>query len=167
MWPRFHGRPDVGSGESYTVSQNLTLPRFPLGDQFLIFRTDALNGQLETDETNNTRVAVPILLRAPDLTISDIQVPTEAISGQAFNVSWTVTNSGDAAVSNWSDRVFLSVDQGIGGDLIVGDFAFNGTLQPGQSVTRTQGVVPPISLSGERYVVVMADATDQRPERTN
>src|SRR5690606_11932801 len=81
-----------------------------------------------------------------------------------FNVSWTVTNTGDAPVSNWTDRVSLSVDQGIGGDQQLGEFPFAGVLLPGQSVTRTQGAVPPISLSGERYVVVAADPQDIKPE---
>ena len=146
------------AGDSYAVGRSLTLPRFPLGNQFLIFKTDNVNQQTETDDDNNVSAAVPILLRAPDLTISDVLVPAEAISGQAFNVTWTVTNSGDAPASNWSDRVFLSTDAGIGADLNVGDFPFSGTLNPGESVTRTQGVTPPISLSGTRFVVVEADS---------
>ncbi len=58
----------LAGGESYIVSREITLPRFPVGQRYLIVQTDAGNVQLETDETNNIATAVPIQLRASDLT---------------------------------------------------------------------------------------------------
>ena len=76
--------------------------------------------QIETDETNNIR-AVPVMLRAPDLVVSDITVPIEVFSGQRMDISWRLTNQGDAAATGtWIDRVYLSNDMAAGGDPAIG-----------------------------------------------
>ena len=52
---------------------------------------------------------------APDLVVSTVTPPATATVGRAFDVSYTVTNSGPGAVPDrqnvWSDSVYLSRDR--------------------------------------------------------
>tara|TARA_R110002049_G_scaffold2750_10_gene22473 strand:+ start:128718 stop:144401 length:15684 start_codon:yes stop_codon:yes gene_type:complete len=154
----------LAGGESVTRSVAVTLPAFPIGDRFLFVQLDPSDFQPETDETNNTSDAIPIELIASDLTVSNVSVAPQAIAGQAFVATWTVSNTGSAPISNWIDHVFLSPDNGIGNDSLVGEFPFSGTIMPGQSIVRSQGVTPPITVSGDRFVVVRTDGPNVKPE---
>ena len=88
-----------GAMDSYTRSESVTLPLDILtanGTRFILVQTDALGTQPETNETNNIAsqsidLAVPPL---PDLQITDIDAPVEALSGEEIQISWTVTNNG-------------------------------------------------------------------------
>jgi subtilase family serine protease len=157
----------LASGASYSQSHTLQLPNTAAGDRYLLFVADRGNAivpdgqghvQPEMDETNNLR-AVPIELRAPDLIVSDIQGPVEVFSGQRVDVSWRIRNEGNASAGPWIDRVFLSRDAiASDDDDRMADFSFAGTLEPNQSVHRTQTITVPIELSGTRYVIVQTDA---------
>ncbi|WP_339379282.1 CARDB domain-containing protein, partial [aff. Roholtiella sp. LEGE 12411] len=101
---------------SYTINKNVTLPSTAIGDRYLLFVADRNNQQSETDETNNIQ-AVAITLKAPDLVVSNITAPVEAISGQQIEIVWTLTNQGTAdATGSWTDNAYLSNDGIIGSD---------------------------------------------------
>lgn len=53
--------------------------------------------------------------------------------------------------------IYLSSDSSIGSDTLYGTFTFNGVLNPGESVTRTQNITLPANQQGDRYVVVYTD----------
>jgi len=110
-----------------------------------------------TGETNNAASAgaTSVLAPYPDLAVTDILVLPEAVSGQLVPITWTVANLGDGpAVGPWGDTVFLSADTTAGGDQWLGAFGFDGTLAPGQSLTRSQVVFVPITSAGDWHVVV-------------
>lgn len=83
-------------------------------------------GQLSYNTTYNWRVVSrnaclsadgPVqkfrLRPLPDLIVSNIQIPSSAISGQTVNFSWRVTNNGPGNTltnQSWYDAVFLSFD---------------------------------------------------------
>ena len=97
----------LAAGASYTATQNVTLPNTTIGSRYLLFVADRNNNQGETNETNNLR-AVPITLNAPDLVVSNITAPVEALSGQQTEIAWTVTNQGTVdATGSWTDSVYL------------------------------------------------------------
>ncbi len=158
----------LGPGESYSKTVDVTLPLeldlIP-GNYFIVVRADALSEQPESNEANNVAVSevLPITLPPlPDLVVSAIDAPAFAISNQEIEVSWTLTNQGDGQASGvWKDYVFLSTDDQAGGDQFYGAFEFIGTINAGESITRTQRLQLPRVISGEHWVVVHTDAENK------
>ena len=102
----------------------------------------------------------------PDLIVSNIIAPNTAQSGQTIDVAWTITNQGNTNASGtWSDRVFLSDNDSIGNDLLLGTFSLTGTIASGTSITRTQAVSLPLDINGNRRIVVQSDIFNQIQER--
>ncbi len=95
---------------------------------------------------------------APDLAVKTLVVPSQGLASQGFAISWTVKNQGDTGTSGtWIDKVFLSADAFLGGDVQLGAFAAPADLAPGTSYTRSTSLVWPSSL-GTRYVLVHTDS---------
>ncbi|WP_182867972.1 carboxypeptidase regulatory-like domain-containing protein [Rhodopirellula sp. JC639] len=133
------------------------------GQYYVLIEADSEQQQPEIDEQNNLAVSAPVTISLPslpNLVVTNIDAPAEALSGQQIPIGWTLTNQGSAPASGtWRDTVFLSDDDLIGGDQYFGDFAFTGTILPGQSVTRRQTIRLPISLSGAHRAVVATDSS--------
>ncbi|NJR13880.1 MAG: hypothetical protein HC779_06490 [Phyllobacteriaceae bacterium] len=105
----------------------------------------------------------------PDLQVSALAAPTQAVSGERVPVSWTITNTGTAAATNWTDRVYLSRDEVLdANDVKLGsDVLFTGTLQPGASIEQQVEFTIPQTLSGAWRVIVATDAANQHYEYPN
>ncbi|WP_053540396.1 ELWxxDGT repeat protein [Anabaena sp. WA102] len=105
----------------------------------------------------------------PDLVVSNIVAPINAQSGEVINISWTLTNQGIATASgSWVDYVYLSDDDKIGNDKLLGSFTFDGAMATpaagiaaGASVERTQSITLPLILSGNQQIIVSTDANNQ------
>ncbi len=95
----------------------------------------------------------------PDLVVSNVSAPADAISGQSFTVSYTVTNAGTTAASGWNNAVYLSANQvpGSNADVYLG-YVSEGALAAGASVTVTKTFNIPNGQSGPFWVIVVADA---------
>ncbi len=105
-------------------------------------------------------------LAQPDLVVTNIVPPATGTEGGVVELSWTVTNQGDAAVNgDWSDSVFLSIDQ-----VLSGDDNFRGaeqqsrTLAPGESYTVTRSVELPVGLFGDLFFIIDTDSGDNITE---
>ncbi len=180
LWSGPSLRP-LAAGESYTRTLDIPLPLDPsvlAGGYSIIVVADQQNqfGQSavyesEANETNNQGSdALSVTIRTlPDLQVSALTSPIEAISGQLVPISWTILNTGTEAVANWTDRVYLSTDAVLdGSDLQLGaDVRFEGTLGVGQSVRQTVDFTLPETLSGSRYVIIKTDATEEYYEYPN
>ncbi|ERN43113.1 hemolysin-type calcium-binding repeat protein [Rubidibacter lacunae KORDI 51-2] len=154
------------SGVSYRQIQSISLPldaSLEPGDYFVLVETDERGDQFETDEDDNA-IAVPIALEfppLPDLIVSVIAAPLEAISGQQIPITWTLTNQGTADFSGTiQDRIFLSSDRFFGDDRFYGSFDFTGTIAVGQSINRTQLINLPITLGDDRFAIIQTDVLD-------
>ena len=117
------------------------------------------------EDPNNNRSTTPfdIIYREPDLTVTNITVPSKVISGTAIPITYTVTNQGTRAtrVTEWTDGVFLSQDPSLDiydTELNVGGYSSNVGLQPGASYTYTVNVRVPDGIHGPFYVIVYADS---------
>ena len=66
------------------------------------------------ENPDNNRIATPfdIIYSEPDLTVTNITVPSNVVSGSTIPITYTVTNRGTRATrtNNWTDRIFLSQD---------------------------------------------------------
>ena len=87
-------KPPLAGGESYSVTQNVTLPnRTGGGKWYVLIVTDSYDYQIEANEANNT-LATPIELTIPDLVVTGATAPLNAVVGGITPVSWTVKNQG-------------------------------------------------------------------------
>jgi protocatechuate 3,4-dioxygenase beta subunit/subtilase family serine protease len=97
----------------------------------------------------------------PDLALSSIEAPAEAWTTRAFDVSWTLVNSGAAPTAgSWADRVYLSADDQLGGDILLGEFPCGVLLGAGESLVRTQTFSIPREgiVEGPHRIIVVTDA---------
>ncbi|MEH2565659.1 CARDB domain-containing protein [Bradyrhizobium sp. AZCC 2289] len=140
---------------SYVRSGDLAVPNGISGEFHVVVAATSSSGQpYEFIYTgNNSTSSAPInvaLSPSPDLVVSDIQVPQFATEGDFIDVSWTVSNTGQAAATgSWRDQVVL---QPVGRPdlslLPVGTFTHIGDLGPGLSYTRTERFLLPDKTEG-------------------
>ncbi|MDB9445782.1 SGNH/GDSL hydrolase family protein, partial [Anabaena sp. CS-542/02] len=153
---------------SYTISSNITLPNTATGNRYLLFRTDAYswNGQVETDETNNT-FAVPITINEvdlPDLVVTEATISTSTAGwGESVEVSWTVTNQGEGiAKEEWYDYIYLSTDDiWDDSDRYVSSFwAGNSALAIDGSYSLTGNIFIPYDVAAGNYHLLVVTNPD-------
>lgn len=158
----------LAAGGSYQVALNLNIPGTKIGNRYLLFVTDAYNYQSETSETNNVK-AVPILLQASDLVVTNATAPRKSLPNARIGVSWTVKNQGDvAAAADWYDSVYLSTDSQYdpNTDINLKD-AWTGSLTPlavNDSYTVNQFLSLPSVANGSYYLLFAADRNNYQFE---
>ena len=90
---------------------------------------------------------------------------TDVFFGETVEVTWTVTNTGSQPTSgSWLDRVYLSTNSTVGGDLLLDTIAAPPaplvTLNPGDSYTVTRTVAIPFNAGlsdGAYFIIVRTD----------
>ena len=159
----------IAAGASYTVSPNLTMPESAvIGDYYVFVRTDTSNEVVEPGAEGNNigasdRVTVVNAL-LPDLDVVDVTLAASSsrVSGEAYTVNWTGTNVGSkTATGRWTDRIYLSIDPTVSSDdILVGNVEQNRTLNMGEQYTSSFNASWPEGISGNRYLIVIPDATN-------
>jgi subtilase family serine protease/methionine-rich copper-binding protein CopC len=158
----------------YNATHTFGLPLDLTGVFHLIVRTDSSNRILEDVlENNNTAAGSGVtnitLSPAPDLTVTDVQAPPVAYSGQTFAATWTVRNVGQApaAGTSWIDAAYLSLDQFFdrSTDLYVGYRERSASLGVEEEYTATGAFNIPQGLAGVYYVFLVTDANNRVYER--
>jgi hypothetical protein len=153
---------DLAVGQSAVVGSTIT-PTAP-GQYWVFVRTDDANQIAESQgENDNLSIAAgPIEVGyadAPDLVVGSITAPSEAVATAPMTVSYEVTNQGELpAAGLWRETISLSSDGAIGGDTLVGQFWRTGSVNIGQTVTRTEQVIAPLTLVGTMRLVVRVDS---------
>ncbi|MCP5521847.1 MAG: hypothetical protein H7A46_09910 [Verrucomicrobiales bacterium] len=100
----------------------------------------------------------------PDLVISQIMAPTFVDAEAWFPIGYRVENQGRSmAGTNWLTRVFLSRDEVVGDDTLVGQFTFSGSIPEGDYFEQTLQARAPLSV-GSYWVVIVTDAADEVSE---
>jgi subtilase family serine protease len=158
----------LNTGESYSNSLNVTLPRGIDNDYYFLVQTDAYSQVIEVgNEGDNwgfgglTDVS---LTPPPDLQVTNVNAPNNAFSGQPLTLSWTVTNAGTGRTLEtvWYDRVFRSADDVLdGSDHNLGTFYHSGALNAGQDYTHSATVNLPIGVAGNYFFFVQTDIYSQ------
>ena len=153
----------LGVNGSYTVNLSPLVPGGYDGSYTFALVTDIFNSVSEPDhENDNTSSTVSSLLTAyhADLVPAVLSLPAGATGGTAMDVSWRVTNQGDAATSAgfWYDRLWLSLDGTLANAISLGNFARSGVLAVGASYDATHNVTVPNGVDGSYKLIVQADA---------
>ncbi|MEM1331565.1 MAG: CARDB domain-containing protein [Planctomycetota bacterium] len=161
----------IAAGESFSGEETVILPETETAVGDLEFRivADSDNSLLEFDpsldaEGNNERsLVVPVTLRPnPDLTVTSASLDVQQLPVPFVLARWTVENQGTGDTREpWADRIVISRDPG-GNDIVFSEsVAFNGRLNPGESVDRVFALPLPdeLPLDEDLYVRVIVDAT--------
>jgi len=155
---------------SYTINKTVNLASITPGTRYLIFVADGSGNQGEINETNNQRV-VEIVVTAPDLIVSTANAPTTAITGSNIAVSWTTSNQGTSEASAaWSDAVYLSGDSLLdASDIFITSeaIASQTPLAAGASYTISRNIALPSNISGDRFLLFVADNSNAQGEVDN
>ena len=161
---------DLSPLQSYTETQQITLPSNVQGPFYIFVATDSGNNLFEgpTPPSNIGYDPTPIQITLPppaDLQVTSIEVPSTAGSGLPISIGWTVTNTGPGttATTSWDDQIVLSTDDSLtttGDNVILGTFQHNGSLAPTGQYATAGTVTLPVGISGTYYLFVTADSSN-------
>ncbi|MHC4994061.1 MAG: CARDB domain-containing protein, partial [Planctomycetota bacterium] len=156
----------LGVDGFYDRAVEVTLPHGLTGTYYLVVETGGPFEFVFTGNNTNVSNAFEVTLTPPpDLTVSDIVVPDNAVtSGSAIDVFWTVRNEGPGvATGSWTDRLRL-VEVGGGGKVIsLGAFTYISEptgLQAGTTYTRQERFTLPVNTSGVFRAEVTTNANN-------
>jgi hypothetical protein len=149
----------------YFVQLGLSLPQQFFGNLYIIVKADHNNITGDSDPSNNIAVAPIYVTLTPirDLVVSNFVAPVSVISGQPFQVIYTVTNQGDGPTTSggWIDRLYLT--QGgpiVNNTPLLGSKVRSSNLNAGASYTDTLSVFVPVNISGNYVLNLFTDATN-------
>ena len=146
-------------GESYQVNFEMTIPFGSPSSLYLVGICDYNRNNPDINVANNQLVK-PITVNAvptPDLQVSDVEVIGEVVSGQPFQLAYTVTNVSTTPVAeqHWADRVSMSYTS------TLNNTSQQLTLTPkemelpaGGSYRDTIDVTVPVPTQGVRFLLV-------------
>lgn len=163
----------LGVNDVYTSSVNTTIPITTFGTWYVIVKTDYFSGISEANENNNTLAQVmPISQTAPpDLQVTNLVGPSNAISELSYPVNWTVTNAGTGATTEgtWLDRLYISSQSifNINQAQVVASVYRNNNLAAGGSYVANTNITIPQGYNGTYYLHVRTDLNAQVYEFTN
>jgi len=157
------------SDSSYAKSRTATIPNGLSGFYFLILVTDHTDANFDIDPTNNValksqgNLAYPVFIKltpSPDLIVEEFAVPNECTSGQAFNVVFSVKNTGIGPTigGSWTDKIYLSTDFVIDKkDDVIGTYTRTSDLDTNASYSDTIEVTVPVKFNGNYILIYNTD----------
>ncbi|HRY98863.1 MAG TPA: CARDB domain-containing protein [Bacteroidales bacterium] len=162
----------VQPGNTYTRSMVVNVPWGVSGNYYLLVKADRDNDNKDVVPGNNVRackdqggayVVIRInQLPTPDLIVSALVTPTQAYSGQAFKVKWTVTNQGPGTVQTYRvDQIYLSEDFTLGqGDPLLLSRSTTVPLATGASYTDSAMVTTTVNTSANYVIICRTDGSN-------
>ena len=172
------------AGASVTLQKRVLIPPMTsMASASFGLTVNNSHGVTESNYSNNgydfSSIISPYLF---DLEVTQLALPTETVSGNSVNVSWTVENKGAAPSSSWPmyvrngssylqiqcdqlpfpwhDRIYLSVDSLFdNADFEIGSYAHSNVLDAGESYTASLGCEIPLAADGDYYVLIVSDAS--------
>src|SRR6185503_17784310 len=153
----------IGSGLSYDRAVDVVLPNGISGSYFLVVESAGGNTPFEFIYGNNNRRVVGLtvgLSNSPDLVVTDIVAPTQAVDGAFIDVSWTIRNDGLASADGtWTDTVMLKRLDDLAEPMItLGSVTYDRGLAPGITYTRTERFQLPQKKPGAYAIVVTTNS---------
>ncbi|HRY32571.1 MAG TPA: CARDB domain-containing protein [Bacteroidales bacterium] len=110
----------------------------------------------------------PIFLTVPpvpDLSVTQIIKPGSAFSGQAVNITYTITNQGEVSpyVQSWVDNIYISHDTILNPAtaFLLHTESRSSSLAPDSTYTVNLSTTLPPELSGKYFIYVFTDANQQ------
>ena len=159
----------LNANGTYNGAVDVQIPGGISGARYIIVVPDSANQVYEgaaEGAGNASRATTITATPFAILKTSNVIAPAAALAGQAFTVSWTVTNDPTAAATRattWYDAVYLSRDQYFDPStaVAIGSVRHDGSLAPGASYGASLTAALPDNVSGPYYVIVISDVSQQ------
>jgi subtilase family serine protease len=156
--------PALLPGANSAAVTTVVLPN-PLdpGSYALFAKADGPGSIVETNEFNNTRLA--IIQIGPDLTMGALTAPASAGAGTSIMVTDTTTNSGRGPAAASTTRFYLSADFTLdAGDVTLQDRAVPALAGLASSSASTFLTIPASTGDGSYYLIAKADGPNSVAE---
>jgi subtilase family serine protease len=150
--------PALAPGATNAGSTTVTIPATATaGTLYVIAKADGPGLLTEASELNNTRY--DSIRIGPDLVVSGLTVPASSGAGLQIAVANTITNQGAASAGASTTRFYLSTNYALdGSDQMLGTRQVPELASGQASAATTNLTIPPNTLTGLYYVIVVADA---------
>ncbi|MFK8100998.1 MAG: CARDB domain-containing protein [Saprospiraceae bacterium] len=153
----------LANAETKTRQANFQVPNNHTGWLYIFVQTNHTNAIAETDLGNNLSVVDSIEVVSPNLTPTEITIPSTVVAGTSMSVSWKDQNigAGDLLNAQLRDHIYLSVDPNFdpGLDLALGSVTGNTTILANEALARTKSVsIPAGTVPGDYYLIVQTNA---------
>lgn len=155
----------LNPAQAYAHSANVIIPQGSNGLYYIIVKTDHYNGVKETVDNNNTTYSATqiniTLSPPPDLLVTEITTPALTFSGEAINMTFTVSNLGPGITTEtiWQDEITLIPAPGNNNGVTqsYGLRTHIGALLPDSSYTVNLSVAIPENIFGNYQIRINAD----------
>ncbi|MCK4658828.1 MAG: hypothetical protein KAV82_04835, partial [Phycisphaerae bacterium] len=149
----------IASGEGVPQSADVMIPEMGTDNLFFVICADTVQDILESNESDNCTISTTgVVYNRPDLAVTAMTAPSDAVAESTVEVTWTVENIGDAtAVPYWIDAVYLSNDAVFGNDILLRTEAHATALDDQANYNVQVSVTIPDSLAGDYYFIVETD----------
>lgn len=170
----------LASGESYTKTQDVTLPVGISGNFFVLVETDVLQpnptifgprgekdavfeGEFEDNNQNYTVTPIQVnLTPPPDLGVEILSAPVDATASREIAITYRVTNDGSTTTPNatWQDTFYLSTtaELDINTAIKLGERTHIGRLEPEAEYENAVSFTLPDDLNGDYFIFVSTDS---------
>lgn len=161
----------LGADEIYEDYREFTVPNGNYGDYYLLLVSDHTELNNDGNFSNNVYVIQNIggnsqvyieSTPKPDLEITAFGAPPSGIAGQPVTLTWTVQNNGTAPVEVPFTEQFKLTNNADGtGGFPLGQHTYEDSLAVGESYTYSLDFDLPINASGNYFLVMRTEATNQ------
>ena len=169
----FRHEGNLSTNEEYDNQTVFTIPENIDGDYFIFVETDYSNREFEFNfEFNNVSRIGPIRVIGtpkPDLIIEAVSAPAEASNNEQVVISWQGRNIGALNDRRWTDQVLISDAPDLSGNFIrfLGFASYNDTIGTDETYELETTVALPAKISGDYYILVLADGFKSIDEGEN
>ncbi|MGP1345991.1 MAG: CARDB domain-containing protein [Phycisphaerales bacterium] len=161
------GVSNVGGGLAVGASTPVTIGGVvpEVGGLGVVFTVcvDPGNAVLEANESNNCQASGTVPYLRPDLSATDVTFGATVTAGTSASFSVMISNTGPVSANPspaWFDSVYLSVDNQVGSDALIGSAIRVTPAGSGSSYTANITAGIPESFSGTYWVIAQADRTN-------
>ncbi|MEM6470989.1 MAG: CARDB domain-containing protein, partial [Planctomycetota bacterium] len=165
---------DLASLDSYTRTEQVTLPAGIIGTFRVVVEADRGDRVVERDDANVFADIETIEITPPprpNLQVRSVEAPDSGQAGDSYAVRFDVINQSTIATGDgrWSDRVYLSQDDSVSfDDILLGETQNQRSLESfGEYRSDLIDFTIPVDLRGTWYILAIADAGDQVGEFPN
>ena len=146
----------IAAGTSYNSSGSGSIPLPSCLEPGAYWLTMAPDYTIPNTSDINSKVQQVYFDYNDDLAIDTAIAPSISCNARSINVQWTVTNYGDymTKANRWIDKVYLSTDTIIGGDLASTQFTRSGYLNKNSTYNGAATLQAPNGCSGNYYIIV-------------
>jgi subtilase family serine protease len=149
----------LAPGAQQTLTYTVTVPAVAAGNYYFGAIVDCDNRVGESSETNNSLAGSPTAISyGPDLIVTAVTPPSNAVTGQSITMPVTIKNQGSTSANYFYTTLYLSTDSAITtADSYLGNVSTMSPLAPGAQVTMNYTVVVPSVTAGNYYIGAIVD----------